>query len=180
MRLVFLLYAEDEALMPTDAVYEQNYKVSGIFEQLQQDAAEFPDTMEQRFGAWAGLMSLCRLVFDGGGPSVDYLPARHGQLFDPAAYPWLETPWISDGVVLSVLSNLLIGERRADQLPGPGCGADRLGVRGDHGLCGAAHGGPLHRPQEQTPGRQKADHHGGGSGAAAGSGRRQAQDVAGG
>ena len=113
MRFVFLLYAEDEALMPTDAIYEQNYKVSSIFEQLQQDAAEFPDTMEQRFGAWAGLMSLCRLVFDGGGGTADYLPARHGQLFDPEPYPWLETPWISDGAVYTVLSNLLVvnGER---------------------------------------------------------------------
>ncbi len=113
MRLVFLLYAEDEALMPSDAVYEQNYKLSAIFEQLQQDESEYPDTMEQRFGAWAGLMSLCRLVFDGGGPTVDYLPARHGQLFDPDVYPWLESPWISDGVVLEVLRNLLIvqGER---------------------------------------------------------------------
>jgi len=113
MRLVFLLYAEDEALMPSDAVYEQNYKLSAIFEQLQQDESEYPDTMEQRFGAWAGLMSLCRLVFDGGGPTVDYLPARHGQLLDPSVYPWLETPWISDGVVLAVLRNLLIvhGER---------------------------------------------------------------------
>ena len=113
MRLVFLLYAEDEALMPGDAVYEQNYKLSGIYEQLQQNESEYPDTMEQRYGAWAGLMSLCRLVFDGGGPTADYLPARHGQLFDPAVYPWLESPWISDGVVLAVLRNLLIvnGER---------------------------------------------------------------------
>ena len=113
MRLVFLLYAEDEALMPSDAVYEQNYKLSGIYEQLQQDESEYPDTMEQRYGAWAGLMSLCRLVFDGGGPTADYLPARHGQLFDPAVYPWLESPWISDGVVLALLRNLLIvnGER---------------------------------------------------------------------
>lgn len=113
MRLVFLLYAEDNALLPKDAVYEQNYKVSGVFERLEQDAAEFPDTMQQRYGAWAGLMSLCQLVFDGGGPTADYLPARHGQLFDPAVYPWLETPWISDGVVHEVLSNLLVvnGER---------------------------------------------------------------------
>ncbi|MCP9889035.1 N-6 DNA methylase [Cyanobium sp. ATX 6A2] len=113
MRLVFLLYAEDNALLPKDAVYEQNYKVSGVFERLEQDAAEFPDTMEQRYGAWAGLMSLCQLVFAGGGATVDYLPARKGQLFDPAVYPWLETPWISDGVVHEVLSNLLVvkGER---------------------------------------------------------------------
>ena len=113
MRLVFLLYAEDEALMPADALYEQNYKVSGLFERLQQDAADYPDTMEQRYGAWAGLMSLCRLVHAGGGATTAYLPARQGQLFDPGAYPWLDSPWISDGVVLSVLSNLLVvkGER---------------------------------------------------------------------
>ncbi len=113
MRLVFLLYAEDEALMPADAVYEQNYKLSGIFERLRQDAADYPDTMEQRYGAWAGLLSLCRLVYAGGGATTGYLPARKGQLFDPEAYRWLETPWISDGVVLSVLSNLLVvkGER---------------------------------------------------------------------
>jgi hypothetical protein len=113
MRLVFLLYAEDEALMPADALYEQNYKVSGIFERLRQDAADYPDTMEERYGAWAGLMSLCRLVYAGGGATTGYLPARKGQLFDPEAYRWLETPWISDGVVLSVLSNLLVvkGER---------------------------------------------------------------------
>jgi len=48
-----------------------------------------------------------------GGATTGYLPARKGQLFDPGAYPWLETLWISDGVVLSVLSNLLVvkGER---------------------------------------------------------------------
>lgn len=108
MRLVFLLYAEDEALMPTDAVYELNYKESGINEQLQRDEAEYPDTMEQRYGAWAELMSLCRLVFDGGGPTTDYPLERHGQLVDPTVYLWLETPWVSDGVVLAALRNLLI------------------------------------------------------------------------
>ena len=113
MRLVFLLYAEDEGLMPSDTIYEQNYKVSGIFEQLRGEAVEFPETLEQRYGAWSGLMSLCRLVFDGGGARKDYLPARHGQLFDPDVNPWLETPWLSDGVVLNVLENLLVvdGER---------------------------------------------------------------------
>ena len=113
MRLVFLLYAEDEGLMPSDAIYEQNYKVSGIFEQLRGEAVEFPETLEHRYGAWSGLMSLCRLVFDGGGERKDYLPARHGQLFDPGVDPWLETPWLSDGVVLNVLKNLLVvdGER---------------------------------------------------------------------
>lgn len=113
LRLVFLLYAEDTDLMPSDAVFEQSYKLNALLAQLQRDEAAYPDTMEQRFGAWSGIVSLFRLVYVGGGPTADYLPARKGQLFDPKAYPWLETPWISDAVVLAVLRNLLIvkGER---------------------------------------------------------------------
>ncbi len=113
LRLVFLLYAEDTDLMPSDAVFEQSYKLNTLLAQLQRDEAAYPDTMEQRFGAWSGIVSLFRLVYVGGGPTADYLPARKGQLFDPKAYSWLETPWISDAVVLAVLRNLLIvkGER---------------------------------------------------------------------
>jgi hypothetical protein len=113
LRLVFLLYAEDTDLMPSDAVFEQNYKLNTLLAQLQRDEAAYPDTMEQRFGAWSGIVSLFRLVVLGGGATADYLPARKGQLFEPKTYPWLETPWISDAVVLAVLRNLLIvkGER---------------------------------------------------------------------
>jgi hypothetical protein len=113
LRLVFLLYAEDTDLMPNEPVFEQNYKLTTLLAQLQRDAANYPDTMEQRYGAWSGICSLFRLVYLGGGPTADYLPARKGKLFKPSEYPWLETPWISDAVVLAVLSNLLIvkGER---------------------------------------------------------------------
>lgn len=119
LRLVFLLYAEDEGLMPGDDIYAQNYSVTGLFERLQQDAGNYPDTMEQRYGSWAWLMSLFRLVYDGGGAVPGYLPARRGELFDPAAYPFLEgspfaqsetpqLPRISDGVIYRVLTKLLI------------------------------------------------------------------------
>jgi hypothetical protein len=113
LRLVFLLYAEDTDLMPNEPVFEQNYKLTTLLAQLQRDAAHYPDTMEQRYGAWSGICSLFKLVYVGGGPTADYLPARKGKLFKPSEYPWLETPWISDAVVLAVLSNLLLvkGER---------------------------------------------------------------------
>jgi very-short-patch-repair endonuclease len=90
MRLVFLLYAEDEGLMPDDEVYQRHYAVSGLYEKLREDAGSYPDTMDQRYGAWATLLSLFRLVYDGGGAYDEYLPARHGQLFDPDEYPFLE------------------------------------------------------------------------------------------
>ncbi len=128
MRLVFLLYAEERELMSQDQVYVQHYGVSGLFEQLRADAGMYPDTMDQRFGAWARLLSLFRLVFDGGAHGSMRLPARTGQLFNPDTYPFLEgrpyrvtrvlgeriePPRVSDGVVYRVLEDLLLlaGER---------------------------------------------------------------------
>jgi len=123
LRLVFLLYAEDEELMPTDSLYGQHYSVGGLALRLRQDRADYQNAMEGRRGAWATLLSLFRLVYDGGGSTEAYLPARHGDLFDPETYPFLEgrtsdtsytdgplatVPAISDDVVEQVLTKLLL------------------------------------------------------------------------
>jgi len=123
LRLVFLLYAEDEELMPTDSLYGQHYSVGGLAQRLRQDRADYQNAMEGRRGAWASLLSLFRLVYDGGGSTEAYLPARHGDLFDPETYPFLEgrtadtsytdgplasVPAISDDVVEQVLTKLLL------------------------------------------------------------------------
>jgi len=122
LRLVFLLYAEDEALMPKDSLYGQHYSVSALADRLRQERFEHQGAMADRRGAWASLLSLFRLVYDGGGADPNYLPARHGELFDPDAYPFLEgraagslydessltnLPAISDDVVEKVLTRLL-------------------------------------------------------------------------
>ncbi len=122
LRLVFLLYAEDEDLMPPDSLYGQHYSVSALADRLRSDRDEHQGAMESRRGAWASLLSLFRLVYDGGGSDPAYLPARHGELFDPDAYPFLEgrepdsdytdgiltnLPAVSDDVVEKVLSRLL-------------------------------------------------------------------------
>ncbi|MFN4866426.1 MAG: Eco57I restriction-modification methylase domain-containing protein [Cyanobium sp.] len=123
LRLVFLLYAEDEELMPTDSLYGQHYSVGGLAQRLRQDRTDYQNAMEGRRGAWATLLSLFRLVYDGGGSTEAYLPARHGDLFDPETYPFLEgrtadtaysdgpltsMPAISDDVVEQVLTKLLL------------------------------------------------------------------------
>jgi N-6 DNA Methylase len=128
MRLVFILYAEDRGLLSNDPVYVNYYSVSGLFERLRADAGHYPDTMDQRYGAWAQLLTLFRLIYEGGSHGNFQIPARKGYLFDPHRYPFLEgqprksphtnddgmnVPHVSDGVVFHVLSNLLIldGER---------------------------------------------------------------------
>ena len=68
-------------------------------------------------------MTLCRLIYDGGGHGAMNLPPRHGRLFDPDAYSFLEgrsfrskrsseetitPPRVYDGVMFRVLQDLLM------------------------------------------------------------------------
>ena len=118
MRLVFALYAEDRGLFPDSAVWASNYSLSGLFTRLRADAALNPDTMDDRFGAWAQVCALSRIVHGGARHGALVLPARRGALFDPDRYPFLEgrdtaadpptIPRVSDAIVLSMLDGLLM------------------------------------------------------------------------
>ena len=135
LRLVFLLYAEERGMLPEDETFVRHYSLAGLYQRLREDAALHPDTMDQRFGAWAQLLVLFRLIHDGArdyrtGGAVS-LPERRGALFDPDRFPFLEgrragagagarqriervrPPLISDGAVYRVLEKLLVldGER---------------------------------------------------------------------
>ena len=122
MRMVFILYVEDRGLMSDHPVYHQHYSLSGLFAKLRDDAAAWPDTMDQRFGAWAQLLSLFRLIHGGGGHDDLTFVARKGRLFDPERFPFLEgrsedgqvdIPLVPDSTVWNVLQNLMVldGER---------------------------------------------------------------------
>ena len=123
LRLVFLLYAEDRGLLSTDSVYANYYSVTGLYERLRADAGRYPDTMYQRYGAWAQLLALFRLVYEGGSHGGMRIPPREGYLFDPDRYLFLEgrrqrtkepsIPRVPDGVLYHVLSKLMVldGER---------------------------------------------------------------------
>ena len=78
LRLVFLLYAEDRSLLSNDEVYQKYYSVIGLFERLREDAGRYADTMDHRYGAWAQLLTLFRLVYDGGRHGGMNLLARKG------------------------------------------------------------------------------------------------------
>ena len=90
LRLVFLLYAEERGMLPDDEAFVRFYSVAGLHERLREDAALYPDTMDQRFGAWAQLLALFRMVHDGATAGDMHLPQRHGVLFDPDRFPFLE------------------------------------------------------------------------------------------
>jgi hypothetical protein len=116
MRMVFLLFAEDRDLLPAGDLYYRNYSLHGLFERLREDDGRHHDTMDSRYGAWAQLLALFRLMYRGSPHPSLSLPARHGYLFDPDAFPFLEgrtlatpkPPLVSDGCVYRVLEKLLL------------------------------------------------------------------------
>ncbi|MDM7915052.1 MAG: N-6 DNA methylase, partial [Candidatus Eisenbacteria bacterium] len=129
LRLVFLLYAEERGMLPGDGTFVRYYSLAGLHERLREDAALYPDTMEDRYGAWAQLLALFRMIHDGAAAPEMRIPARQGVLFDPDRYPFLEgrrkdggarknrkrieVPLVSDGTVYRALEKLLVldGER---------------------------------------------------------------------
>jgi methylase of polypeptide subunit release factors len=119
LRLVFLLYCEDRELLPSGALYSENYSVHGLWEKLREDHEKYPDTMDLRYGAWARLVVLFRMIWKGCKHPELSMPAREGHLFDPKRYPFLEgrthetteitdLPKITDGVIYRVLDKLLV------------------------------------------------------------------------
>ena len=128
LRLVFLLFAEDRGLMPGGSLYNRNYSIHGLFEKLRAAHERYPDTMDGRLGAYAQLLTVSRLVFEGCRHGELKMPARLGHLFDPHRFPFLEgrierkedvraeghqLPLVSDGTLFRVLEKLLLldGER---------------------------------------------------------------------
>jgi hypothetical protein len=137
MRLVFILYAEDRDLLPSlnDArardVYDRSYSLRGLYGKLVEDAALYPDTMDERRGGWGQMLALFRLIH--AGHRSHFVQARGGKLFDPEAFLFLEGRAaksdpprvlnVSDGCILRILDGLMTikGER--------GAGRERLSYR---------------------------------------------------
>ncbi len=126
LRLVFLLYAEERGMLPAEQTFERSYSLAALHERLRADEAAHPDTMSQRYGAWAQLVALFRMVHDGASATQLQMPARHGVLFDPDRFHFLEgrtglrqtheriePPLVPDQTVYRVLESLLVldGER---------------------------------------------------------------------
>ena len=130
MRVVFLLFAEERRLLPSDDdLYVTAYSVGHLVDQLDQQASLGGEqTLEHRTAAWHRLLALTRAVFAGVAHEDLRLPAYGGGLFDPDRYPWLEgrqpgdpaaaarPPAVDDRTVLRMLGAVqyvnIGGERR--------------------------------------------------------------------
>ncbi len=122
MRLVFLFSAEERGLLHLgEPLYDDNYAVSTLQEQLQEVADHYgEEVLERRYDAWARLLATFRAVHGGIHHQDLLMQAYGGSLFDPDRYAFLEgrtkgTHWrstpseplaINNRVVLHLLSSL--------------------------------------------------------------------------
>jgi hypothetical protein len=92
MRLVFLFCAEErELLLLGDELYDKNYAVSTLREQLRVTADQFgEEILGLRYDAWTRLLTTFRTVYAGAKHDRLKLPAYGGSLFNPDRYPFLE------------------------------------------------------------------------------------------
>ncbi|HEX9624824.1 MAG TPA: hypothetical protein VF979_10640, partial [Streptosporangiaceae bacterium] len=130
MRVVFLLFAEERRLLPSDDdLYINAYSVGQLVTQLEHQASLAGEqALEHRTSAWHRLLALARAVHSGVAHENLRLPAYGGGLFDPDRYPWLEgrsaddpaasarPPAVDDRTVLRMLRAVqyvqIGGERR--------------------------------------------------------------------
>jgi len=133
MRLVFLFCAEErELLLLGDELYDKNYAVSTLREQLRVTADQFgEEILGLRYDAWVRLLTTFRAVYGGVKHDRLRLPPYGGSLFDPDRFPFLEgrsfgTTWretettplpVSNRTVLHLLEALQVLQVR---LPGGG------------------------------------------------------------
>lgn len=92
MRLVFLFSAEERGLLHLGKpLYDDNYAVSTLQEQLQEVADRYgEEVLERRYDAWARLLATFRAVHGGIQHQDLLMQAYGGSLFDPDRYPFLE------------------------------------------------------------------------------------------
>ncbi|HWE90792.1 MAG TPA: hypothetical protein VG317_15135, partial [Pseudonocardiaceae bacterium] len=114
MRLVFLLYAEEQRLLPgIDPIYAQGYAVSTLFDQLDADRNLHGDEIgDRRTAAWPRLLALFTAIHAGCEHPDLRIPAHGGSLFDPASFPWLAGAAVTDRVIREILDALLMLRHR--------------------------------------------------------------------
>ena len=123
MRLVILLVAEENDLLPTDSEnYRHLYGIHALHDDLQQEQTENPEALETRSTAWHRLLSTARAVHAGVHHHELRVPAYGSSLFDPDRFGFLEgrppgqswrdgtgTPIeVTDADVLAILNDLLV------------------------------------------------------------------------
>ncbi|WP_445518330.1 Eco57I restriction-modification methylase domain-containing protein [Streptomyces sp. NEAU-174] len=127
MRLVFLLYAEEQRLLPAeDRLYADSYAVGPLHGVLRAELSQYSaDWSDRRAAAWPRLLAVFSAIHGGCVHDELRIPAYGGSLFDPSRFPWLAGAKVTDRVVYEILDALVTLRRK-----GAGGGRETLSYKG--------------------------------------------------
>ncbi|MFJ8448388.1 Eco57I restriction-modification methylase domain-containing protein [[Kitasatospora] papulosa] len=114
MRLVFLLYAEEQRLLPSDdPLYAKSYAVAPLYKALDVERSLHGGELgDRRASAWPQLLAVFGAIHGGSTHDELWIPAYGGSLFDPSRFPWLAGAKVTDRVVHKILDALVVLRRK--------------------------------------------------------------------
>ncbi len=123
MRIVFLLFAEERDMLPTEQLYWDSYAIKDLLTKLQAQASGGEEHLDETYDAWHRLLTVSQALHGGVNYDEMRMPAYGGSLLDPERFPWLHAIddrglqlRVSDRVMMHVLESVQTvitqGERR--------------------------------------------------------------------
>ncbi|RFU39425.1 hypothetical protein DZF91_22405 [Actinomadura logoneensis] len=107
MRVVFLLFAEERGLLPSDKeLYRTAYSAGLLCQELEERAVKgSEEDLEHTHTGWHRLLALFNAVYHGVDHPDMQMSALDGSIFDPTTYAWLPHA-IDDRTVLHMLRSV--------------------------------------------------------------------------
>lgn len=122
MRVVFLLFAEERGMLPTEQLYWDSYAVKDLLDGLQErsiDAGE--EVLDESYDVWHRLLAVSEALHGGVNYDEMRMPAYGGSLLDPTRFPWLDATdqlglrvRVSDRVMLHVLESVQVAKVKGE------------------------------------------------------------------
>jgi len=119
MRVVFLLFAEERALLPQGELFRQGYGISGELDTLERRALdEGVESLDSTYLSWHRLLATSQALYRGASFENMRMPAYGGSLFEPGRFGFLTAPSeagtlalpVSDRVMLHVLRSVQVAQ----------------------------------------------------------------------
>ncbi|GIU56682.1 DNA methyltransferase [Arthrobacter sp. NicSoilC12] len=130
MRVVFLLFAEERALLPQHQMYRNSYAISGVRGDLEHQAQNgTEEALDHTWETWHRLLAASTAIYSGATFEDTRMPAYGGSLFDPARFPWLRTTNTQGQLSVRVSDRVMLRVLRAVQIADVGGEARRLSFR---------------------------------------------------
>lgn len=129
-RLLFVLYAESRALLPTDnAVYRDSYSLEPLRDEIMEPGITY---LPSTFRLWESIQALFRLIRLGCTTSQLVVPAYNGDLFSPQHTVLLDAIRVPDSALSEVLRELSVTpptrERGRERIDYQDLGVEQLGA----------------------------------------------------